>query len=178
MKKLVLIFTIITISFSASIAQKWIHGYIITQRGDTTHGEIKLDKKLLYNEIEFKTEEGGVRKFTPEQIRGYSFNNRMFTRNERVSNIVFIEKKIDGFADLYETNLYVRVGTTQPPSGYKVNYFVRKDEGDFIPVTKTDFKETMMRFVDDNKELRNKIKDKKLKYKNLAEVINIYNASK
>ena len=176
MKNLFLVLTVILFSTTFVAAQKWYPGYIITQRGDTTQGEIKFNKNLLYNEIEFKTEEGGVRNFSPEQLRGYSFNNRHFTRNERVSNIVFVEKKVDGYADLYETNLFVRVGTTNPPSGYKVNYFVKKEDGDFIPITKSDFKDTMYMFVNDSNDLRKKIKDKKLKYKHLAQIIEEYNS--
>ncbi|MGI8892763.1 MAG: hypothetical protein ACR2GN_04810 [Bacteroidia bacterium] len=176
MKIILSIISVLVISISSAVAQKWIPAYIITSRGDTSHGEIKFNKKQIYNQVVFKTEEGGVREFYPEQLRGYSFANRYFTRDEKVGNLVFIEKKVDGPVSLYKTNLLVKVAGTVPPATYKVNYFVRRDIGDYVPVTKKDFKEKMPEFFKDHKEIHDQIKNNKLKYKDIAEIINQYNS--
>ncbi len=175
MKIILSIISVLIISISSAVAQKWIPAYIITSRGDTSHGEIKFNKKQIYNQVVFKTEEGGVREFYPEQLRGYSFANRYFTRDEKVGNLVFIEIKVDGPASLYQTNLLVNLAATIPPTRYMVNYFVRKENGDYIAITKKDFKDKMSDFVKENKDLRDQINNNKLKYKDVAEIIKQYN---
>jgi hypothetical protein len=167
---------LLTFTFSVCLAQKWIPAYIITSRGDTTHGEIKFNKKQVYNQVIFKTEEGGIREFFPEQLQGYSFANRHFTRDAKVGNLVFIEKKINGPVSLYKTNLLVKVGSSVPPASYKVNYFVRKEDGDYVAITKKDFIERMSGLVKDNQELHDQIKSKKLKFKHLDEIVRQYNS--
>jgi hypothetical protein len=163
-------------TLSTCVAQKWIPAYIITARGDTSHGEIKFNKKMIFNQVIFKTEEGGIREFNPEQLRGYSFANRIFTRDAKVGNLVFIEKKIDGPVSLFETNLFVNQHGTVPPTRYKVNYFVRRGNEDYIAITNRDFVQNMSELVKDNEELHKLIINKKLKYKDLAEVVTRYNA--
>ena len=176
MKRIFSILFALIISLSSAIAQKWIPAYIITARGDTSHGEIKFNKKQIFNQVVFKTEEGGIREFYPEQLQGYSFANRHFTRDAKVGNLVFIEKKIDGPVSLYETNLLLKQAGTVPPVTYKVNFLIKKKDGDYVAVTKSDFDQILTEYFKDHKELSDLIKNKKLKYKDLQEIVNQYNA--
>lgn len=175
MKILISISLFLIFTAAGSFAQKWIPAYIITNGGDTTHGEIKFNKKLVYNHVTFKTEKGGIREFTPDQLRGYSIVNRYFYRDPQAGNLVFIEKKIDGLASLFETNLFVSAGSATPQAGYKLNYLIKKQNGDYVAVRKADFKETVSEFVKENKVLARQVREGKLKYKDLPEIIEQYN---
>ena len=176
MKILISISLILMIATADSFAQRWIPAYIITNGDDTTHGEIKFNKKLVYNHVTFKTEKGGIREFSPDQLKGYSIVNRYFYRDPQASNLVFIEKKIDGPASLFETNLFVSAGSATSQGGYKINYLIKKRDGDYVAVRKTDFKETVSEFVKENKVLSRQVRGGKLKFKDLSEIIEQYNS--
>jgi hypothetical protein len=159
---------------------KFVPGYLISDKGDTLKGEVKVNPKKeqdLYLKVMFKDPSGAQKNWKPAKIKGYGFENRHFISVKNNDEDMFFECLAVGYITLYRAAFEVVV---MNESKFDFEYYVFK-EGDkkYTEVKENKFKKQMLDWMKDNTEFINDFKDeKKFNAEAAIESINQFNAWK
>ncbi|MDF2453830.1 MAG: hypothetical protein K0S26_3334, partial [Bacteroidota bacterium] len=84
--------------------------YVITLKGDTIKGQIKMPKSKkveLFQKISFKDKTNKVRLYTPDKINGYCHNNYYFISAYHNNKSCYFKVLSKGKASLFQTTFEV-----------------------------------------------------------------------
>ncbi|MEO1052248.1 MAG: hypothetical protein AAFX87_16570 [Bacteroidota bacterium] len=143
-------------------------GYFISFSGDTTFTKIRVINKRKYKKIGYINEVGKRRKFSADDVKEYRINDKLVYASfapyqTRVNRRFFAKVVEDGEARLLYYDL-------------KKRYYVKKkDDIEAQWVRKWDFRKRMMAFFKDNEELRQLIRKRKLKHRDIELIVHKYN---
>jgi hypothetical protein len=141
--------------------------YILTTKGDTLRGEIKILTFDRLDKVQWK--EGKSRAtFTALQVRELHLNGELYKPTRYDAQVQFMKVLKPGYLSLMAFRL-----TNQ------VTYegrFLSKMDGTGMEVPNLAFKKAMANFLSDCPEVQQRIKDEKLERKNLDAIIDEYNS--
>ncbi|MCD4735783.1 MAG: hypothetical protein K8R53_07040, partial [Bacteroidales bacterium] len=160
-------------------------GYIILEKGDTIHGELVVQSDVSScNYVALKNQDGEILDFKKKEVKAYKRGSEEFVKKEyQIPGRLGITKgylKVleKGEVILYElkysNNAMGPNGTFYHNVSTGTAYFLEK-ENTFFRVKKSGFKRNMALYFADNAELSRKIKEKELKYRNIQQIVQIYN---
>jgi len=141
--------------------------YIITTKGDTLRGEIKLLTFDRLDKVQWK--EGKNRAiYTALQVRELNLKGEVYKPTRYETHVQFMKVLKPGYLSLMAFRLANQVT-------YDGRYLAKMD-GTGIEVPNLAFKKTMANFLDDCPEVQQRIKEEKLQRKNLDAIIDEYNS--
>jgi len=173
---------------------KSVPGYILTSKGDTVKGRIKVQTRSR-NQVKVKFTKEGSKKsksYKPKDILGYGYqtfhNNHTIQKVKRdrhflskmadqppvpfSSKFVFMEVKASGKAILYS---FYKQNNSNVESTYTHYYFLEfEDQSRLRKITKDDFDWSVPAFLEDCPKLANLI-GTQLDFSKLDEIVKIYN---
>lgn len=155
----------------------FVKGYLITDKGDTLQGEIKMNPKKehdSYLKVFFKDNSGVQKNYKPGKVKGYGFGENHFVSLKHDEEDMFFKRLTSGSILLYKAAFEVVV---MNETSYDFEYYVFK-EGDkkLTEVKEGKFKKQMMEWMKDNTEFISEFKDeKKLNEEAAKEAILKYN---
>lgn len=179
MKKLIAIAAII-LSFNCLFAQvTFVKGYMITLKGDTVKGEVKINPKRLgdnFTKLFFKDNEGVQKNYKPDKVKGYGYEGKHFIAEKFGDEICFYKILAKGKVTLYEM-VYeeYNVSSTYFKSEY---YFSQEGDKEFTRIKQGKFKKQLSDVMKDNTEfIQNATEDeKKFEIEKVIDIVNQYNA--
>lgn len=185
MKKAYILSVILGICI-ASPAQNQFNSYIISNAGDTLHGEILKEINPGAGTVKFISETGRKKRYYPRQIKGFVINDTV-----RFVSILQTEN-----AEAAEYHVFGKVVTegplnllaTQDKTGF---LFGRKEEeqvlsyylqdaktDDIIKLPKLSFRKLLADQIAENGDLKREVLNKIYSYEEIPVVIENYNAWK
>jgi len=157
-------------------------GYLVSEKGDTIRGEVKLNQKKefeVYTKVTFRDEKGVQKNYKLEKVKAYGFKNRNFFKMEYGSEEYFYEVLAVGAISFYKIVFEALYAKTVE---LETEYFIKKAEGKKVSSMKSSkFKKTMLDWMEDHPEFINAYEEpepKKFDEAKAIEVINQYNALK
>ena len=152
-------------------------GAIITLENERIDGLVKnvnLVPARILNDIKFKTrEESKVTTYSPLEISAYETNGNLFVSKKTSDGLsIFVRKFNTGKLRLYGKLVFD--GT----ASYNVVYssYIQLDKDPVIhAVQQLTFKKQMLNYLKDAPNVCKLIADKKLKWKDIEEIVNLYN---
>lgn len=165
--------------------------YVITSSDDNIYGNIKITTRagnLKYVKL-INNETGKKTTYRADKVKGFVKGKRIFNSRKYKGSAYFFNLIIQGEISLYvlETryNSYGFAQNTAKVQGTEVNeffggngmakwYYLEKD-GVLTKVGSITFKSGMSKYVKDFKELSEKISNRIYKFRDIEEVVLIYN---
>jgi hypothetical protein len=152
-------------------------GAIITLKNERIEGLVKnvnLVPARILDDIKFKAEEGGkVIIYSPLEISGYESDGNLFVSKKAADGqSMFVKKLNTGTLKLYGKLVF------DGSASYNVVHspYIQLDKDPVIhPVQQLGFKKQMLSYLKDAPNVCKLIADKELKWKNIAEIVNLYN---
>ena len=137
--------------------------YVVTLKGDTIKGQIKLPKTKkteLYQKISFKDKTNKIRLYTPDKINGYGHNNYYFISAFHDNKSCYFKVLSKGKASLFQTMFEV---VEEGVSNEMEEFCVMEDKGDgqFKVIEEKGVKKQLKDIFKSNKLLVQKINDQK-----------------
>ncbi len=170
------------------LAQKnFFSGYYLNQNGDTVNCMVNND--LFFNNknkrVICKDENGKRHKFKPSHILGYGMEKgpNYNTLSSSTGKKYFAKVEQKGKLILYDYTKIVTVTqhTLQGDFSHNVNrhkFFIqRSGEKEIKEIPQKNFKEVLLEYIKDNKQVKELLEDKTLKYADIGIVIYKYNKS-
>lgn len=166
---------------------QYVEGYIINNDSVKIEGLIKainVSDYKKYASIIFVYKRGYKTHYGPAQIKAYGYLNNKFISKE---GFFFKEIIIGDRVSLYKGVHYMPMPPTMGPNGTFTGggsskatnfYLIRKGDKKFKLVGKFDFKVIYNSYFRDCDELAQKIYHKKLRYRDLKEIVREYNNCK
>ncbi|MES2566604.1 MAG: hypothetical protein V4565_07045 [Bacteroidota bacterium] len=137
--------------------------YIITLKGDTIKGQIKLPKSKkseLFQKISFKDKTNKVRLYTPDKINGYGHNTYYFISAYHDNKSCFFKVLSKGKASLFQTAFeIIDEGIASEFEEFCV--MEEKGDGQFNVINEKGIKKQLKDIFKSNKPLVQKINDQK-----------------
>ncbi|MES2761274.1 MAG: hypothetical protein V4677_03665 [Bacteroidota bacterium] len=137
--------------------------YIITLKGDTIKGQIKIPKikKVeLFQKISFKDATNKIRLYTPDKISGYGHKNYYYISAFHNNKSCYFKVLSKGKASLFETMFeVVEEGVASEIAEFCV--MEEKSDGQFKVVDEKGLKKQLKDLFKSNKALVQKINDQK-----------------
>ena len=163
MKKLLLTIGL-GIIFQASICQT---GYVITVKGDTLRGEVKLLSYDIIDRVQL-TVDKKKKSYTALEVKTISLNDLIYhsTRHDNRYQFMVLLKK--GYLSLYGFRM-------EKQFNFDGRYLLKRD-GESIEVPNLTFKKSMQEFLKDCISVSEQLKNGELGRKNLDTLITIYNS--
>ena len=167
---------------SASIAQSTLlKGYIVTLKGDTLKGEVKINPKKEidnYSKVTFKDETGLQKMYKPNKTLAYGFNDEHYIAMDSQDD----EKKFYRVLANGEINFY-KLGyesMRMNALSFELEYYISKaGSKDLVLVKESRFKKQVSEMMSDNLEFAEAYgDDKKFDFEKALESITNYNAWK
>ena len=179
MKRIALIALALLITVSAMAQETgYLPGAIITAENERIEGLVKnvnlIPAHILEN-IKFKTGEGEKAKsYSPTEILGYEQDGNFFvSKKTSTGTTLFVKKFNTGRLRLYGELAF------DGSASYRVIHVPYiQIEGDPVIrlVQKVSFRKQLLDYLKDAPSVCELIKNKSLKWKNIAEIVNRYNA--
>lgn len=177
--KLLLTSILLLLACVGSQAQPgFVKGYLITDKGDTLKGEIRINPKKeqdLYAKVFFKEASGMQKSHKPEKTKGYGFEDKTFVSVGSDDGGRFFQVVVKGPISFYKTMVEA---TKMNEIIYLPEYYLSKME-DKIPilVKESRFKKQLAELMKDNSQIADSYPDdKKFDFEKAVEVIKNYNA--
>lgn len=168
MKALLFLFTILNSFFVFSQTKKtpdvFEEAYIITLKGDTVRGFIKLPKSKktseLYQKISFKDKTNKVRLYAPDKINGYGYKNYYYISAFHDNKPCYFKILSKGKASLFEI---VFEEMEEGVATEVVEFCVMEEKGDgqFKVLENKGIKKQLKDIFKSNKSLAQKINEQK-----------------
>lgn len=168
MKYLMLIVSISLTTFCFSQSKKtpdvFEEVYVITLKGDTLHGHLKmpkLNKNEIYTKINFRDKTNKVKMYQPEKIKGYSMGGYFYQSAYHSNAPCFFKVLSKGIATLYQIDFELNEeGEKHQISEFCVSRQGKKEE-EFIILEEKGLKKQLKDVFKSNKELVQKINEQK-----------------
>jgi hypothetical protein len=166
--------------FCATAQQTFVKGYVITDKGDTLRGEIRLNPKKeheAYTKVFLKDLSGVQKNYKPEKTKGYGYDNKRFVPVTADGEARFFEVIVSGPISLYKT---IGEVMRMNESVFEAEYFVaRQDDKEPVIVKESKFKKQITELMKDNPEIAaTYAEEKKFDLEKATDLINRYNAWK
>lgn len=138
--------------------------YVVTLKGDTLQGHLKmpkLNKYEIYQKISFRDKTNKVKMFLPDKIKGYSFGGYFYKSAFFENKPAFFKVLSDGTASLYQICFEMN------DNGEKVEihdfcvYTQEKGEEKLVVLEQKGLKKQLKDIFKSNKALVQKIGDQK-----------------
>ena len=193
----VAIIGILSSCVSSSGLNTGIPGYVVTIRNDTIYGKLKLlSKEASCQTIKFADLNGMKRKFRMEEVKAYNrghdlyFKKRIKKSRRSIWSLggkldVFMKLVDPGKIRLFEYHYTVEdedyteneswediISLLTPD--YAVAYYLERN-GNLQLVPKIGFRKNMIAFFADSDELVNRIGNRELGFRNIKQIVRIYN---
>jgi hypothetical protein len=137
--------------------------YIVTLKGDTIKGQIKIPKikkTELFQKISFKDHLNKIRLYTPDRIKGYGHNNYYYISAYHNNKSCFFKTLSKGKASLFETQFEViDDGVANEIAEFCV--MEEKSDGQFKVIDEKGIKKQLKDVFKSNKSLTQKINEQK-----------------
>jgi hypothetical protein len=181
MKKLVLLSFVFLCGLNARSQSTMVKGYVVTDKGDTLKGEVKINPKKEidnYNKVTFKDESGMQKIYKPKKTLGYGFNDEHYiAMDSQDDEKKFYKVLATGDINFYKYGFeFMRMNAVN----FEVEYYVSKaGTKELILIKESKFKKQIADLMEDNAELVDAYGDeKKFDYEKALETITSYNAWK
>lgn len=179
------IFTaILFTSLSCSYGQvNFEYGYVVTLKGDTIKGSIKINSKKeieLYSKITLKNAANENKNYKPDKIKMYNVRGQFFISKVLDKEPVFMRRAALGNINFYEYQVE-EVGPSGEASIRNDYYMEKEGKEVLIKVKENKFRKQLEDLMTDNKEIVAELQGKegkKVEYDKILEVIERYNKSK
>jgi hypothetical protein len=139
--------------------------YIITTKGDSLSGSIKILSNDLLDKVQLSTDKKKI--FTALQVRTVSLNGETYKPQKLNNTIRFMKVLKSGYLSLYAFK-------PENQNMYDGRLLVKLD-GKFMEVPNLVFKKAMAEFLEDCESVAEKIKSSEYGKKNLDGIIDAYN---
>ncbi|WP_317899198.1 hypothetical protein [Aurantibacillus circumpalustris] len=156
-------------------------GYLVTLKGDTLRGEVKINPKKEidnYNKVTFKDETGLQKIYKPNKTLAYGFNNEKFVSMDSQDDEKKFYKIIcTGVISFYKLGFEtIRMNAVT----FEEEYYVSKEGDKELTVIKeSKFKKQLNELMSDNLEFVEAYGDeKKFDFEKALEIITNYNSWK
>lgn len=153
--------------------------YIVTLKGDTIKGEIKLNHKKeieLYSKIMFKASDNNKKSYTPARLKEYNIRGETFVSGKMDGTHVFLRRASQGRINFYEYQY-----EEESPSGdvlVNFDYYLQKaGEEEMVRIKENKFRKQLAELMSDNKEVVAKLEDKKTEYSEIIDIVKQYNGA-
>lgn len=175
-------FTAACVFFTLSMAAQssMEKGYVVTLKGDTLKGEVKVNPKKeidAYTKVTFKDETGAQKIYKPNKVLAYGFNDERYVAMDSQDE----EKRFYKVLAAGEINFY-RLGfesMRMNAVNFEVEYYISKaGEKNLILIKETRFKKQISEVMSDNLEFAEAYDDKKFDLAKALEIIKNYNSWK
>lgn len=107
----------------------FVKGYILNEKGDTLHGEVKTNPKKeheSYARVTFKDAAGAQKNYKPAKLKGYGFEGNHFMSWGKDDEALFYKRLANGPIFFYKSAFEV---VAMNKSTWEYDYFLFK-EGD------------------------------------------------
>ena len=173
-------FTALLLSCSSMFSQvTFVKGYMLTLKGDSVKGEVKINPKRLsenFTKLFFKDNEGVQKNYKPDKVKGYGYEGKHFIAEKFGDEICFYKVLSKGKVMLYEM-VYeeYNVSSTYYKSEY---YFSQTGDKEFSRIKQGKFKKQLSDVMKDNPEYIQGITEdeKKFEIEKVIDAFNQYNA--
>lgn len=193
-KTFILIF-ILFITVQIAVGQNgWSVGYVIENGGQKIKGEIKdRGEAFNCNKVRFRSFTGEKIKYKNKSLQGYYVNGKDYVMmpHQRPIGIFkskfgFMKVLMPGKLNLYQYTYTVHSSGSMGPNGVMMggyssersDYYLYKGIGNVFLVKKSGFKRNVSSYLSANIELAQKIRERDLKYRDIEEIVRIYNDKK
>jgi hypothetical protein len=155
-------------------------GYIVTTKGDTIKGEVKVNTKNefeVYEKIAFKDPSGAQKNYKPAKIKAYGFNGQHYVSMTSDGEPRFYQLLVKGDISLYKM---IFEAMRMNELSYDAEYYIAKpDSKKLVVVKENKFKKQITEWMKDNPELLNDYEDaKEFDQEKAMALINQYNSWK
>jgi hypothetical protein len=158
----------------------FVKGYIITDKGDSLKGEIRLNPKKeqeLYTKVFLKDASGLQKNYKPEKVKAYGYENKKYVSVVADGEAKFFLVIVSGPIGLYKT----MVETMKMNEALVENEYYLSSESEKEPmvVKESKFKKQISELMKDNMEIvATYSEEKKFDLEKATELIKKYNAWK
>jgi hypothetical protein len=112
----------------AALAQfTFVKGYVVTDKGDTLRGEVKVNPKKEhegYQRVTFKDASGAQKNYKPAKTKGYGFENNHFISWGKEEEALFYKRLANGPIFFYKSAFEV---VSMNKSTWEFDYFLFKE---------------------------------------------------
>jgi hypothetical protein len=155
-------------------------GYIVTTKGDTVKGEVKVNTKNefeVYEKIAFKDPSGAQKNYKPNKIKGYGVKDQHYVSMIADGEPRFYQLLVRGDISLYKM---IFEAMRMNELSYDAEYYIAKpDSKKLVVVKENKFKKQMTEWMKDNLELLSGYEDtKEFDQEKAVALINQYNSWK
>jgi hypothetical protein len=180
MKKTCLAALLFFVFACVSAQSGMVKGYLISSKGDTLQGEIKVNPKKeidLYTKVTFRDANGAQKVYRAGKAKAYGFNDRHFVSITFEEEPGFYEVLAQGEINFYKLG-FEELRMNQ--AVFEVEYYLSKSgENELVLLKESKFKKQMGEWMKDNTEfIETYGEDKKFNYEKALGVIKNYNAWK
>ncbi len=173
---LALLFGCATVILQAQIT--FVKGYLITEKGDTLKGEVKMNPKKEYenyNKVFFKDNSGIQKNYKPnKKIKGYGFDNNHFVTITLDEETKFYKRLTTGDITFYKIS-FEAINMNEVT--YDFDYFLfREGDKKLTNAKQNKFKKQLQEWMTGSAGFANDFKDEKIfNEAGAIEAINKYN---
>jgi hypothetical protein len=164
--------------FSMKAQQTYVKGYLVTDKGDTLKGEIKLNPKKeheAYSKVFFKDQTGVQKGYKPGKTKAYGYDNTHYIAMDSEEEQKFFQVMASGAINLYKLGYE---GMRMNEITHEVEDYIAKDDKMEL-VKESKFKKQISDWMKDNPEFINTYEDtKKFDADKAVEIIKQYNSWK
>lgn len=161
----------------ASGQGNFVKGYIITMKGDTLRGEVKINPKKefdSYNKAVFKDASGVQKNYKPDKVKGYGFEGKDFVSSTYMDDHSFFKVLSKGRIMLLEVMYEVmKMNEIYYKNEY---YFATEEEKEFVKLKENKVKKQLGEYMKDNTDILENLGDEKFDIEKVTEVVNQYNS--
>lgn len=159
---------------------KFKNGFIIDGDSSIVDGLIKgniTDERKLHVFVTFISKDGKKKNYYPWQIKGFGFDKERYSSDEKSFHKLLIS---GSRVNLYRgtTDFQVNVASSSAADKTKATevYYLRKptDES-FVLVEKDNFNDQISKYLKDCRTLAGYISEKKLRFRDIRKIVNLYN---
>lgn len=137
--------------------------YIVTLKGDTLKGQIKipkLKKMELFQKISFKDQANKIRLYTPDKINGYGHNNYYYISAFHNNKSCYFKVLSKGKTSLFQTG-FEMIDEGVATGIVEFCAMEENSDGQFKVLTASSIKKQLKDLFKSNKPLAQKISDQK-----------------
>ncbi len=139
------------------------NAYVITLKGDTVKGQIKIPKTKkmeLFQKISFKDPANKVRLYTPDKINGYGHNNYYYISAFHNNKSCYFKVLSKGKTSLFQTGFEI-IEEGIPNDIVEFCAMEENSDGQFKVLTANSIKKQLKDLFKSNKPLVQKINEQK-----------------
>lgn len=155
---------------------EYVPGYIILEEGDSIGGEIKVNRKKMYQlneKVYFKISEADKKSYRPNKVKEFGLEgDRYISIKVNDEDSYFLKLVSNGIIKLYEQKVIILAMNKEVE---KSDYYVQKDKQELTLLKSNRFKKQMEELIYDHEELMQEVEDKKYEFDDVVKVVQSYN---